>query len=432
MEPKLVNERIAENCLIDPKTIVIDLHRSQGSYLVDIATGRSYLDCFSQFASQPLGWNHPKMIGNRNRLADVALHKVANSDMNTVEYCEFVEEFRQFVPKHPHLFFIDGGALAVENALKVAFDWKMRKLGWKNDHMANMMSVVYLREAFHGRTGYTMSMTNSGDQSNPKTWGFPKFANWSRVTNPKCLFKTDGTPDENKAAALEKLSLSELKEALNHPMIQIAALVIEPIQGEGGDNHFRKEYFKELRKLADKHEFLLIFDEVQTGVGLTGKFWAYEHFGVEPDIICFGKKTQVCGIAANNRIDDVDNCFKVFSRINSTWGGNLIDMVRSTMQLKIIRDDGLVDNAEEIGEYFLGQLRGLYTLGKKKVSNVRGRGLMIAFDLDSTETRDEVLEKLGRNVLALPCGKKSIRFRPHLTFSRSDVDKAMDYIKRSL
>lgn len=422
-------EQISKHVLTGDK-FVVDLVRSQGSWVVD-DTGKSYLDCFSQFASQPLGWNHPKMISNRNRLADVALHKLANSDVQSEPYAEFVGEFSRFVPEHPHLFFIDGGALAVENALKVAFDWKMKKLGWKNDHMTNMMNVIYLREAFHGRTGYTLSMTNSGDQSNPKTWGFPKF-DWTRVTNPKCLFDMNGDVVEAKAKILEQMSISEIKEACKNKQRPVAALVIEPIQGEGGDNHFRKEYFVKLRELADKYDFMLIFDEVQTGCGLTGKFWAYQHYGVQPDIICFGKKAQVCGIAVNKRVDEVKNCFTEFSRINSTWGGNLADMVRSTMQLEIMREDNLVENAAEVGEYFLGQLRSLYLLSKQRVSNVRGLGLMLAFDLDNQKIRDEVVNRLTKDVLALPCGSKSIRFRPHLTFSKVDVDKAMDHIRRAL
>lgn len=429
MNPKQINKTISKNCLIDPDSIVVDLSLSQGSYLVDARDGKSYLDCFSQFASQSIGWNHPKVIAQKNRLANAALHKIANPDMTSEEYALFVKQLSKKVPHHPHLFFIDGGALAVENALKAAFDWKMQKLGWENDKAANQLNVIYLREAFHGRSGYTLSLTNNDNVYNPKVWGFPKF-DWSKITNPKCWHGIDGI-SERKAAGIENISVQEIESVLKNKNRPVAAMIMEPIQGEGGDNHFRKEYFQAVRTLADEHEFLLIFDEVQTGFGLTGKFWAFQHFKVEPDIICFGKKSQVCGIAANKRLDEVDSVFKVSSRINSTWGGNLVDMTRSSIQLEIIDEDCLVDNAAEVGEYFLTQLRSLYSINKN-VSNIRGRGLMLAFDLDSPEERDSVLFQLNKNLLALPCGKKSIRFRPHLTFTKSDVDVAMEHIKSSI
>ena len=132
---------------------------------------------------------------------------------------------------------------------------------------------------------------------------------------------------------------------MNENPDDIAALIIEPIQGEGGDNHFRKEFFHTLRRLCDEYDMMFILDEVQTGVGLTGKMWAYQHFDFEPDILAFGKKTQVCGIMVSNRVDEVkDNVFKVSSRLNSTWGGNLVDMVRCQKYLEVIKEENLVKN----------------------------------------------------------------------------------------
>jgi L-lysine 6-transaminase len=170
---------------------------------------------------------------------------------------------------------------------------------------------------------------------------------------------------------------------------------------------------------------MLILDEVQTGVGLTGKMWAYQHFGIIPDMICFGKKTQVCGFCSTNRIDEVpNNVFKVSGRINSTWGGNLVDMVRATTYFKIIEEDSLVENAKVVGWYFLEELK------KLPLQNVRGRGLMVAFDLPTTQERDDFLKKLNERVFCLKCGEKSIRFRPHLTFSKDDIDVAVNAVKQ--
>lgn len=416
---------LGSKLLIDKDAIIVDLEKSQGSHLVD-KKGRQYLDCFSQFASQALGWNHPKMLNQKERLLDVSINKVANSDMYTTQFAEFVSKFSEFTEDFNHHFYICGGAVAVENSLKAAFDWKGKKLGLSHEKTYNDLKIIYLREAFHGRTGYTMSMTNNDNPRNPKTYGFPKFS-WKKIHNPKVWHELNSI-DEIKAKNSETMSLQEAKKILERGLV--AAIILEPIQGEGGDNHFRCEYLKSLRDLCDEYDALLIFDEVQTGMGLTGKTWAYQHFGVKPDIMCFGKKVQVCGICAGDRIDDVkDNVFTEYSRINSTWGGNIVDMVRSTMQMEIIQEEKLIENAKVVGDYFLKKLKEFHG----KATNIRGRGLMLSFDLDSKEERDLFIKKLeASGMLALPCGQKSVRFRPHLDFSKSNVDEAIGYIKKSI
>ena len=423
--PKDVLKVLGSRLLIDKASVVVDLERSQGSWLVDARTGKQYLDCFSQFASQALGWNHPKMTAQKERLADAAVNRVANSDMYTTQFADFVKKFSDFTPDFNHHFYICGGAIAVENALKAAFDWKGKKMGISDEKSFNSLQVVYLKEAFHGRTGYTMSMTNNHNPMNPKTYGFPKF-NWKKIHNPKVWHELNGI-DEIKANNSETIAIDEAVKFLEKR--NVAAIIIEPIQGEGGDNHFRTQFLAELRRLADEYEALLIFDEVQTGLGLTGKTWAYEHFGVEPDIMCFGKKVQVCGICAGDRIDEVKkNVFTEPSRINSTWGGNIVDMVRSTMQMEIIEDEDLVSNAYHVGEYFLQKLKSFHG----KATNIRGKGLMLSFDLSTPEERDAFLKRLEKNMLALPCGQKSVRFRPHLTFSKLDVDEAISFITKAI
>lgn len=412
--------------LAEKNAIVVDLEKSSSSWVVDHRTGKRYLDCFSQFASQAIGWNHPKMTSQRERLAAVAVNRTANSDMYTTQMADFVRKFSEFTPDFTHHFYICGGALAVENGLKAAFDWKAKKMGINDGSASERLQVVYLNEAFHGRSGYTMSMTNNGNPMNPKVYGFPKFK-WNKVHNPKVWHDLNG-PDEVRAKNSETIAVNETLKVLRGR--NVAAIIMEPIQGEGGDNHFRKEFICSMRQLADEHEAMLIFDEVQTGLGMTGKTWAYEHFGIKPDILCFGKKVQVCGIVAGERIDEVENnVFTEPSRINSTWGGNIVDMVRSTMQMEIIQDEKLIENARIVGDYFLSVLRQF----SGKISNLRGRGLMVAFDLDSKESRDNFLSKLEEEgMLALPCGSKSVRFRPHLDFSKPLADEAARLVGRVL
>src|SRR5262249_28912552 len=151
---------------------------------------------------------------------------------------------------------------------------------------------------------------------------------------------------ESDVAAAEQKSLEAIGRAFEENPNDIAAILIEPIQAEGGDNHFRPQFLQALERVARENECFFIVDEVQTGIGLTGKMWAHEHFGVKPDALCFGKKTQVCGCMVGPKVDqEPENVFKVSSRINSTWGGGLTDMVRFGRYLEIIAEERLVDNA---------------------------------------------------------------------------------------
>jgi L-lysine 6-transaminase len=273
-------------------------------------------------------------------------------------------------------------------------------------------------------------MTNTFNLN--KTKYFP-ILKWPRIINPKISFPLN---NENliKIQELEKKALSEIENAVNENPDDIAALIIEPIQGEGGDNHFRREFFLELQRLCNQNEMMLILDEIQTGVGLTGKMWAYEHFDIKPDIVAFGKKTQICGIMVGDRVDEVkDNVFNVSSRLNSTWGGNLIDMLRCQKYLEIIKEENLIKNAKIQGERLLGNLEEIAQRYPDKISNARGLGLMCAFDLKTSEKRDDLKKMIYSNgLLILDCGAKSIRFRPPLIISEEEVDKAIEIINKTL
>ena len=434
IEPQHVIPTLSKHMLIDGFEIIVDLEKSRGSYIYDARDGEKYLDFFTFFATLPIGLNHPKMLSPefKDKLLTAATNKPSNSDFYTVEMAEFVDTYaRVAMPESlPHLFLISGGALAVENALKTAFDWKVR-MNFQKGYTKELGSqVIHFQQAFHGRTGYTLSLTNTTDPR--KTQYFPKF-NWPRVLNPKIEFPLN---EENlrKVEKAERTSIQQIKRAIMDFEDDIAAIIIEPIQGEGGDNHFRAEFFKELRTIANENDMLLIFDEVQSGLGISGKMWAYQHFGVEPDIVAFGKKTQVCGIMAGRKIDSVeDNVFMESSRINSTWGANLVDMVRSQRYLEIIEEENLVDNAAKVGNYFQDKLLNLEEKYSKIMSNVRGKGLFIAFDLPADFIRDQFMREARKNrMLVLKCGKRSIRFRPSLNITRQIVDDAINIVDTTL
>ena len=433
INPKNVHSTLAKYILTDGFDLVLDLEKSKGCKLYDSRNEKYLLDCFSFFASAPLGCNHPKLTTNEyiNKLGKLAVNKPTNSDLYTIEMAEFVDCFsKNAVPDYfKYLFFISGGALAVENGLKTAFDWKIRK-NIQNGYTKNIgTKVIHFKEAFHGRTGYTLSLTNTFNLD--KIRYFPKF-DWPRIINPKITFPVEENIENIKN--LEKKATIEIEEAILNNPNDIAALIIEPIQGEGGDNHFRKEFFLELRKICDNNDIMFIVDEIQSGVGLTGKMWAYEHFSFKPDIVAFGKKTQVCGIMVNDRVDEIDdNVFKISSRLNSTWGGNLIDMVRCQKYLEVIKEDNLLKNSEKQGKYLLENLRNIENKYSNLIFNTRGLGLMCAFDLESPQKRDEIRKKLYDNgLVVLGCGEKTIRFRPPLIISEDEINETIDIINKTI
>jgi L-lysine 6-transaminase len=423
--PGAVIAGLEKHILVDGFKIVIDLKRSRGSRLVDAASGRELLDLYSFYASTPVGYNHPYLERPEveAELLAAAKIKVASSDVYSVFYAEFVETFASVMPLPPlhRFFFIEGGAAAVENALKAAMDWKVRK-NLAAGHGERGTEILHFENAFHGRSGYTMSLTNTDPR---KVAYFAKFP-WPRVSAPWIDFSLAEPQRTENVVAKEKISEKQINDLIAQKGEDIAAVIIEPIQGEGGDNHFRPEWFQTLRKICDDNGILLIFDEVQTGMGLTGKSWCCEHFGVLPDLISFGKKAQVCGVMAGPRLDEVkDNVFRLPSRINSTWGGNFTDYVRSKHFLKIIEQEKLVENARVQGAHFIAELSAM-AQRHGTIHAVRGRGLMIAFDLPNGAVRDAFWRKsyeLG--LLVVRSGERSIRLRPVLDVKDDAIEAAL-------
>lgn len=431
VNPGDVKASLQKHVLADGYDLTFDMEKSNGVYIYDAKYNRTLLDFFTCFASVPLGYNHPKMVNDeefKKNLLLAALTNPSNSDIYTTQYAQFVETFgRVGIPDYlPHAFFIAGGSLAIENALKTAMDWKVQKNFAKGYTREVGFKVIHFENAFHGRSGYTLSLTNTQPV---KTKWFAKF-DWPRVSVPKINFPYTDAGHEDLLKR-EELSIRQIKMAFAENKDEICAIIIEPIQSEGGDNHLRQEFLEQLRVLADENEAMLIYDEVQTGVGLTGKFWCHQHFGekARPDILAFGKKMQVCGILAGKKVDEVENnVFRIPSRINSTWGGSLVDMVRSTKILEIIEEDNLCANAAATGAYLQQRL----TEDAEKhpiITNVRGRGLLTAFDLPDRATRDRFITKgMEQHVMFLGCGERTIRFRPALIMDKQHIDEGLDVL----
>src|SRR5436190_4322906 len=427
-----VLEIIEQHVLLDGFKIVVDLEKSRGSYLQNAVDNRQVIDLYGFFGSMPVGFNHPYFDQPevQRDLLRAAKVKIANSDVYSEDYAEFVRTFERVVGLSPleKYLFIEGGALAVENCLKAAMDWKVRK-NMAAGHCERGTQVLHFRHAFHGRSGYTMSLTNTDPR---KTDLFAKF-DWPRVSCPGIDFSLPESKREADVIEREQKAEREILDFIEQRNIDICAIIIEPIQGEGGDNHFRGEWLQKLRKISDENDMLLIFDEVQCGMGVTGRNWSCEHFGVVPDLMAFGKKAQVCGVMAGPRIDEVkDNAFRLPSRLNSTWGGNFTDMVRSTHYLRIIEQEHLVENAAKVGGYFLDQLRELQSRTPSGlISAARGRGLFLAFDLPDAQTREEFWHGFfDLGVLTLRSGENSIRFRPALDVTAAVIDEAVEVMRK--
>jgi L-lysine 6-transaminase len=431
--PAAALDVLRDHILVDGYPFVLDTKASQGSWLVDARDGTRYLDMFSFYASAPLGMNHPALADDAQflaLLAEVAVNKPSNSEVYTTHFAEFVATFARVAGDAalPHLFFVEGGALAVENALKVAFDWKRRHNAANDRHGSLGTKILHLRRAFHGRSGYTLSLTNTDPA---KTALYPLF-DWPRIDVPALRFPIDEHITEVLEA--EDRALEQARDAFKRHPHDIAAFIAEPIQGEGGDNHMRAEFLQAMQEICDANDALFILDEVQTGLGMTGSMWAYQQLGLQPDVVAFGKKTQVCGIMAGRRVDEVqDNVFRVSSRINSTWGGNLTDMVRATRILEVIERDELAARARGLGAELLARLHDLAER-HEAVDNVRGRGLMCAFDLPTAALRDALLTtaREAEHLLLLGAGERSVRFRPPLTVTAEELALATAAIDRVL
>jgi L-lysine 6-transaminase len=372
----------------------INVYKSYDSIVVD-EEDNEYIDCFGQYGSMVVGWNNKEIFSKyHDLLTMVALHKIANSSVHTDIQDMFRETFATITEGFDYRFFIDGGSAAVENALKIAFDWK----GGSNP------DIVHIDNSFHGLGGYAMSLTSC---SKSQTEGFPKF-NWTRIMSP--------------AFNMEQ-SIHELKHALRTK--NVAAIICEPIQSKGGDIYFPREFFETIRLLSYQHEALLIFDEIQTGFGATGEWWYHKYLDVQPDILVFGKKAQVSGLAATNRINKgFANSFKTEYRLDSTTGGNIVDMVRSAIYIDYIERHGLLKSLMDISMYFFVRLHEI-----NNIEDIRGIGMLLAFSLKDNKSRNEYFNRLTERVWALKCGQRSIRFRPPLTFSKEDVDEVIKHMK---
>lgn len=389
--------------------IKIDFEKSFGSYLFDKTSNREYLDFFGMYSSVPLGYNHPVFSSQQfqEELLRIANVKITNCEILSDESAEFHQEFSNYAGKSRFEYFhyCCTGALAIEAAIKTAMDYKQSH------------KVISFRDSFHGINSFGGWVTSRVAPVNNRLDGFPNGFGWE-MSNPVITYE-EGIPQNNLGHI--KVILTVIEHILKTETT--AAILIEPIQSTSGDKYFSPEFFRGLRSLSDEYDVPLIFDEIQTGFGSSGKLWYFEHLDIEPDIIAFGKKAQVSGIMVKKKFAKI---FDTPIRLEVTWDGTLIDMVRCKYILRTYQQEEILHDVNEMGKLLLN---GLATM--KHLRNIRGIGLLIAFDFDTKEKRDKFFDGLyNKGMLCNPTCKQTIRFRPNLNISLDEVHHALEIIKR--
>lgn len=364
-----------------------------GCYLEDI-NGNLYLDFNSNVTSCTIGYNHQEIIEVIRSFVGVGAHKIAGQDFYSEEQVELAERLLGIVPKNlKKVFFVNSGAEAVENAIKFAF----RKKG--------PLPGVSCMNAFHGRTLGALTFTHSKAVQKK---------NYPELDHEIIKFCTkDNDPEIN--------NLEELVKKGSPP----AFVIVECVQGEGGYNVASKKFIKKLRKVSKKYNFPLIIDEVQSGMGRTGKWWSFEHYGVKPDIMTLAKALQVGATITSKKYEP-----KEPGAVSSTWGGgHRIDLAIGLKTIEIIERENLLNNARKMGNYFMKRLKELKRR-YPKIVDVRGLGLMIGVELSKKRYKKIVEQRaFKKGLLLIGCGEKTIRIAPPLIITEEEVDKGLEIFK---
>jgi len=363
---------------------------SQGCYIKDI-DNNVFLDFSSQVASTPLGYNHPMLLSKIKKYAKVHPVKLAGQDFPVKEHRLLLEELLSITPKSlDTAFLINSGAEAVENCIKVAL---------RHQHKAKF-GISFIN-AFHGRTLGALSCTDS------------------KALYKKYFFSIPIQRLPFNESALDILDNIIKKEASPE---EIGFIIVEPIQGEGGYNFAPQSLLKGLRKFTSQYNIPFIIDEVQSGMGRTGKWWAFQHYNIQPDIFSAAKALQVGATITSNHLRPEPGA------LSSTWGaGHILDMAIGLKTIQIIKKQKLLSNINQQGNYLLKQLQQL------PIENPRGLGLMIAFDLETEKQRNNmVLECLRHGLVVLGCGESSIRLIPPYIIKKQEINQALEILESAI
>ena len=379
--------------------IKINFQKSNGSYVYDDNTNQSFLDFFGMYASLPLGYNH-EVFQQKDFKEDIlrCSHvKVSNCEFVSNETEEFDKLFSSYCCKNgafSNFHYCSTGALAVEAAIKTSLHYK----NYTPPH------VLSFKNSFHGVNSYGGFITDRFYSSNPRLKGLPE------VFSTKCNF-----------------DLEEVESHLSNTEHPVTCVMVEPIQCTAGDIHHEVLFFKNIRELCTKYDVPLVFDEIQIGFGATGKLWYFEHLDITPDIVLFGKKSQISGLMVVEKFNGIFDKEHV-NRLEVTWNADTLDMLRCKYIIKAFQTHNILENVIQRGNQLKDRLSKM-----NKISSLRTKGLIIGFDLKDAETRDKFMSCLYQNeMICNSTGQKSIRLRPILSLSENDAMRGCDLIEKTL
>jgi 4-aminobutyrate aminotransferase/(S)-3-amino-2-methylpropionate transaminase len=420
------------------RALIVDDERSSGCYVVDV-DDNVFLDVFANFALGALGYNHPRVLETARSDAFVraAANPTSTPFVTTAAWFAFLEaiEDRYAPPGMAKIFCVDAGGEGVESALKAAFivhggrrrvaaglpadplALPQADLSAMLDNAGTDSVVVSFDGAFHGRGLGPLSATHSKPIHKADLPAFP----WPMAPFPANRFPLQRFVEQNARA--EEQALAALERVLDAHAGKVAAIVVEPIQSEGGDRHASAGFFRSVQDLAARAGAAFVLDEVQTGAGTTGTLWAHEQFQLPraPDLMAFGKKMQMGGFFATAAYD-----ISQFGRMYQTRNGDRARAMLALAILETIDKGDLLANVRTSGARFLAGLEDLATRYPSLVSDPRGRGFLLAFDLPTPAVRDDFLRRaLRRGVFASYTGVRSVRLRPHLITGAPEVDEAL-------
>lgn len=394
VDTKKIMEMTADCIMHTINRLPVVFVRGEGAYLTD-ADGRKYLDFLAGIAVNGLGHCHPKLVSAIQKQAAELMH-VSNL-YHISQQAELAKKLTG-ISGMGKAFFANSGGEANEAAIKLARKWT------KENVSPEKYEIISTLGSFHGRTLATVAAT-----------GQPKYHQGF----------------EPMPAGFKHVPYNDLDAMKDAVTDETCAILVEPVQGESGVWPASMEYMQGIRKLCDEKGLLLILDEVQTGLGRTGKWFGFEHYGIGPDIMTLAKTLGggfpigVC-LATN----EVAKGFKPSSH-NSTFGGNPLGCAASLAALEIIENEGLIENARKMGEYLRKKLE-IIKEERSDVTEIRSMGLMVAMQTNREDAADVSIKCMENGLLVGVVGQNTIRFLPPLIISEEHVDEAVRIINKSL
>jgi len=392
--------------------IKIDFDKSNKSFIFDKNTKTKYLDFFGQYVTLALGYNN-KIFKSKefiNDMMKVSKQKIVNNEILSDESKNFDKIFSNFTSKNifEYFHYFCTGSLAVEAAIKTAMDYKK---------IVNPQ-IISFKGSFHGINGYGGIITDRFEPVNQRLKGFPGNY-WKQFNNSIYEYN-------NNKKFYDEEKLNQTIDNIEKTLIKkkTCCILIEPIQATYGDHYFPMLFFKKIRTLCNKYDVPLIFDEIQTGFYATGKTWYYEHTNITPDILIFGKKTQLSGIMVKKKFN---NIFKKPIRLEVTWDADIVDMVRCKYIIEAYKKDNVIQNVKSTSKLFLKKLNNI-----KDILNIRNSGLLFAIDLRNIKIRDKFVDSLTKyGLLCNPTKNNTVRFRPFLSVNNQEIDLASNIIEKA-